>query len=91
MLLREEGSSVAFPEAVEQMRDDMRQVAERLAAVKVDKITQGLEKDIIAALEETIAALEKSIKDLEKKRTPPGQQPSAGQPDEGRSSISWPS
>ena len=79
-LLHEEGSSVAFPEAVEQMRDDMRQVAERLAAVKVDKITQGLEQDIIAALEETIAALEKSIKDLEKKRTPPGQQPSAGQP-----------
>ena len=35
LLLREEGSSVAFPEAVEQMRDDMQQVAERLAAVKV--------------------------------------------------------
>ena len=34
-LLHEEGSSVAFPEAVDQMRDDMRQVAERLAAVKI--------------------------------------------------------
>ena len=34
----------------------MRQVTERLAAVKVESITQGLEKDIIAALEETIAA-----------------------------------
>ena len=79
-LLHEEGSSVAFPEAVDQMRDDMRQVAERLAAIKVDKLTQGIEQDIIAALEETIAALDKSIKDLEKKRTPPGQQPSAGQP-----------
>lgn len=81
-LLHEEGSSVAFPEAIDQMRDDMRQVAERLAAVKVDKVTQGIEQDIIAALEETIAALDKSIKDLEKKRTPPGQQPSAGQPGE---------
>ncbi len=81
-LLHEEGSSVAFPEAIDQMRDDMRQVAERLAAVKVDKITQGIEQDIIAALEETIAALDKSIKDLEKKRTPPGQQPMAGQPGE---------
>lgn len=79
-LLHEEGSSVAFPEAIDQMRDDMRQVAERLAAVKVDKVTQGIEQDIIAALEETIAALDKSIKDLEKKRTPPGQQPAAGQP-----------
>ncbi len=77
-LLHEEGSSVAFPEAVDQMRDDMQQVAERLAAVKVDQLTQGIEKDIMAALEETITALDKSIKDLEKKRTPPGQAPSAG-------------
>ncbi len=82
LLLHEEGSSVAFPEAIEQMRDDMRQVTDRLAALKVEKITQALEKDIIAALEETISALEKSIKDLEKKRTPPGMQPAAGQPDD---------
>jgi hypothetical protein len=81
-LLREEGSSVAFPEAVEQMRDDMRQVAERLSAVKVDKLTQSIEQDILMSLEETIAALDKAIKDLEQKRTPPGQQPSAGQPGE---------
>ncbi|MCC7476246.1 MAG: hypothetical protein IT425_12690 [Pirellulales bacterium] len=81
-LLREEGSSVAFPEAVEQMRDDMRQVVERLAATKVDSLTQSIEQDIIAALEETIAALDKAAKDLEQKRTPPGQQPPAGQPGE---------
>jgi hypothetical protein len=81
-LLHEEGSSVAFSEAVDQMRDDMQQVAERLAAVKVDKLTQGIEQDIIAALEETITALDKSIKDLDKKRTPPGQMPAAGQPGE---------
>lgn len=79
-LLQEEGSSVAFPETIDQMRDDMRQVSERLAAIKVDKLTQGIEQDIIAALEETIAALDKSIKDLDKKRAPPGQQPAAGQP-----------
>lgn len=79
LLLHEEGSSVAFPEAIEQMRGDMRQITERLAAVKVDKITQGLEEDVIAALEEVIATLEKAIKDLEKKKTPPGQQPAAGE------------
>jgi hypothetical protein len=82
LLLREEGSSVAFPEAVEQMRDDMHQVAQFLAAMKVGTITQGLEQEIIAALEETIAALEKARKDLEKKRTPSGQQPASGQPTE---------
>jgi hypothetical protein len=82
LLLHEDGSSVAFPEAIEQMRDDMRQVVDRLAALKVEKVTQGLEKDIIAALEETIAAFEQSLKKLEKKRTPRGAQPAAGQQDE---------
>jgi len=82
LLLREEGSSVAFPEAVEQMRSDMQQIAQRLAAVKVDVITQGLEEDVIAALEEMIAALEKALKDLEKNRTPPGQSGSGPPPGE---------
>jgi len=82
LLLHEEGSSVAFPEAVEQMRGDMRQIAERLGEVKVDAITQGLEQDVIAALEETIASLEKAIKDLEKKKTPMGQPRAAGEPTE---------
>jgi hypothetical protein len=82
LVLHEEGSSVAFPEAIEQMRDDMRHVAERLAAFKVEIVTQGLEKDIIAQLEETIAALDKAIKDAEKRRTPRGQMPSAGQPED---------
>ncbi len=79
LLLREEGSSVAFPETIEQMREDMRQVVQFLAAANVGEITQMLELDIVASLEETIAALEKAIKDLEKKRGQPGP-PSASQP-----------
>jgi hypothetical protein len=82
VLLREEGSSVAFPETVSLMREDMQRVAERLADFKVGIVTQDLEQDIIEALEETIAALEMAIKDLEKNRTPPGQSPQAGQPSE---------
>jgi hypothetical protein len=80
VLLREEGSSMAFPETVGLMREDMQQVTERLADVNVGDLTQELEQDIIEALEETIAALDKAIKDLEKKKTPPGQSPPAGQP-----------
>lgn len=76
VLLREEGSSVAFPEAVEQMREDMQQVVRRLADLKVGVITQELEQDIIAALEETIAALEKALRDLDKNRQSSGQMPS---------------
>jgi hypothetical protein len=82
LLLKEEGSSVAFPEVIDQMHGDMQSVAERLAAIRTDKITQGLEEDIIAALEETIAALEKAAKDLEKRRAPPGQGAPAGEPGE---------
>jgi hypothetical protein len=82
LLLREEGSSVAFPEIVEQMRDDMKQIVERLAAFKVGTITQTLEQDVIAALEETIAALEKAIKDLEKNGAMPGRPSASGEPPE---------
>ena len=82
VLLREEGSSVAFPEALEHIRDDVREVRDRLAAAKVGLITQGLEEDIIAALEECIAAMERALEDLEENRTPPGQSPPSGAPSE---------
>lgn len=71
-LLREEGSAVAFPEAVSQMRDDMQQVSERLAAVQVDTITQRIEEDIIAALEEMIEALKKAQQDMDDSPPQPG-------------------
>jgi len=65
LLLQEEGSSVAFPETVALMRDDMQQVADRLSSTKIETITQGLEEEIIAALEEMIEALQKAQQDLE--------------------------
>ena len=37
LLLREDGTAAAFPEAVDQMRDDMQQVVERLAQAKVGR------------------------------------------------------
>ncbi len=73
LLLREDGTAVAFPEAVEQMRDDMQQVVSRLAEAKVGKITQGIEEDVIAALKEMIAALKKAQKDQDDKKKKPGE------------------
>jgi hypothetical protein len=70
-LLREEGSSVAFPEVVEQMRDDMQEVDARLGATKVGLITQELEQEIIDTLEELIAALQKAQRDNEKQESQP--------------------
>ena len=73
LLLREDGTSVAFPEALQQAQEDMRTVADRLRSVKSDEITQGLEEDIIATLEETLAALQQALKDLREKKSSPQQ------------------
>jgi hypothetical protein len=76
-VLQEEGSAVAFPEAVIEIRDDMLTVRDRLGEAKTDAMTQGIEQDIIAALEEMITALVKAQKDLDDKKQqqspPPGQ------------------
>jgi hypothetical protein len=74
LLLREEGSSVAFPEVVAQIRGDMQTVSERLAATKLDAVTIGIQEDILAALEEMIAALQKAQRDLEKQKQEQQQQ-----------------
>ncbi|GAA5506241.1 hypothetical protein [Novipirellula caenicola] len=78
LLLREEGSSVAFPEVVSQIRLDTTHVAERLGETKIDAVTQGIQQDILAALEEMIAATQKAQRDLEKKK-----QQQQGQPQQG--------
>jgi len=71
-LLRDEGSAVAMPEAVAEMRDDMEQIVVRLSQAKVNEITQKIEEDVIAALEEMIAALKKAQQDLSDKKMKPG-------------------
>jgi hypothetical protein len=81
MLLQEDGSSVAFPEALQQAREDMKTVSDRLKRVKTEKVTQALEEDIIATLEETLAALQKALKDLRDKKSQP-QQGGGGEPGE---------
>lgn len=76
-LLKEEGSSVAFPEAVEQMHKNMLTVVNRLGNLDTGETTQLLEKLIAETLEEMIAAFQKELeKQQEKKRdsgSPQGQ------------------
>jgi len=63
---------VAFPEAVEQMRDDMRIVVTRLERTDLGELTQGVEREIVDALEEMIDALQKEMeKSKDKKKDPP--------------------
>lgn len=82
-LLLEEGSSVAFPESVEEVRNDMETVAQRLAQTKLDAVTLGTEEDIVAALNELIAAMQQAQKEQEEKkqqRQPP--QSMQGEPED---------
>ena len=67
-LLKEEGSSVAFPEAIEQIRDDMLTISRRLGKADVGEITQNIEQDSIEALKEIIEAMQKELEKLKDKR-----------------------
>ncbi|MBX3434028.1 MAG: hypothetical protein KF847_11960 [Pirellulales bacterium] len=81
VLMREDGTTVAFPEAIEQARTDMRTVADRLARVDAGLITQGLEEDVIATLEETLSAMQRALQELRDQRAR-GQSGQGGEPGE---------
>jgi hypothetical protein len=83
-LLKEEGSSVAFPKGVEQVRDDMLTIARSLEKNDVGELTQTIEKDVIEALEELVTALQSEIENRKKpeaqrKRQQAGQQQQGNQ------------
>ncbi|MCE9546788.1 MAG: hypothetical protein K8T25_15015 [Planctomycetia bacterium] len=69
LLLREDGSAVAFPEAISQLREDMGLIAERLNVAKIGSATQRIELDVIESLQEMIAALEKAQQDMKQKQS----------------------
>ena len=75
LLLREDGSSVAFPATVEEMHLDMLQIAARLSAAKVGDFTVELENDVISTLNYLVDALAQAQKDNEQEESvgpPPG-------------------
>ena len=76
-LLQEEGSSVAFPESVQQMRHDMQTVESRLGKSQIGRLTQGIEEDIIEALDEMVEALQQAQRDQEERKQQQEQMPAA--------------
>ncbi|NBW97663.1 MAG: hypothetical protein EBR28_13295 [Planctomycetia bacterium] len=80
VLVRDDGSAVAIPEALEQVRDDATQAAARLGRGDAGDTTRGLLQDIVANLEEMLAALEKAQRDQQS--PPQGKQGSGGRPAE---------
>jgi hypothetical protein len=83
-ILREEGTSVSFPLAVEDVREDVGIVARRLEEAKVGELTQEIQKDIVEALQEMVAALQKEMeKGDDKKQQGQQQQQQAPQDQQG--------
>lgn len=68
LLLKEDGTSIALPEAVRELRDDMQETSDRLGGAKTGEITQQIEQDILAALEEILEALKKAREDSEQRQ-----------------------
>ena len=90
LVLREDGTTVAFAEAADQMRADMQQVVDRLSQTKVGQVTQGIEQDIISYIGGNDRVVEKSPKGHGKKSAK-GQAPKRERRSENRRwSINWP-
>lgn len=80
VLLKEEGSSVAFPEAVEQMRNNMELIATRLTRADTGDTTQLLEQLVVETLEEITLALQKEMETQRQKKQQGQKKPPQGQP-----------
>ncbi|MBM4078028.1 MAG: hypothetical protein FJ267_20555 [Planctomycetes bacterium] len=80
-LLKEDGSSTAFPEAVDQIRDDMLTVAHRLDRADVGELTQSFEQDIVEALREILDSLQMEMEKLKDKKS---KQQQSQQPDQNK-------
>jgi len=81
LLVRDDGSAVAIPEALGQVRDDSSEAATRLARGDVTPTTVDLVGEIVTGLEELLAALEKSRRD-EPQQQPAGE--GGGRPAESK-------
>jgi hypothetical protein len=73
VMLESDATTVAFPECMRQLKNDMQNVEARLKNTDVGPLTQGIEEDIIQTLKEM-------IEDLKRARTTVGEPPGSGSP-----------
>ena len=71
LLLAEDGSSVAFLQTVEEMHQDMTQIAARLSSAKVGNFTIDLETEVIDTLNYLVASLAEAQRENEEKKDSP--------------------
>ena len=68
LLLQDEGSSLAFPEAVEQVNRDIALVTDYFSESKLDDSCMSLQAEIISALEEMVESLTATQRKMEEKK-----------------------
>jgi len=89
LLLAEDGSSVAFLQTVDEMKQDMTQIAARLSSAKVGNFTIDLETEVIDTLNYLVSSLAETQRENEEKKDspppenlgtppPPGEEPLVG-------------
>ncbi|MBT4885878.1 MAG: hypothetical protein HON07_01530, partial [Planctomycetaceae bacterium] len=83
-LVRDDGSAVAIPEALQQIREDSTMAAGRLKESDYSQFTQGIIEDLVASLEELLSALERAEREQQDRQqqgqargrpAKPGEQP----------------
>ena len=86
LLLKDEGSSQAFPEALEQVISDAQMVVKRLNGADVSAGTIAIEDEILGALEEMLQSLQEVQKKREEEKQNQqqggGQSPGGGEQEE---------
>ena len=83
-LVRDDGSAVAIPEALQQIREDSTMAASRLKESDYSQFTQGIIEDLVVSLEELLSALERAEREQQDRQqqgqargrpAKPGEQP----------------
>ncbi len=79
LLLGDDATAVALPEALRQATQDMREIVGRLERAQVDPVTQSLEEDVIETLGEMLSAVRKELSEMKEKGKPSDQQSKPGE------------
>lgn len=73
-ILEEDATTVIFPHVVEQVSQDMANVAGRLAELKVGSLTQAIEQEIVETLEQLLGAIQQMQQENEQGDSQQGKQ-----------------
>ena len=87
LLLAEDGSSVAFLQTVDEMQQDMTQIAVRLSSAKVGDFTIDLETEVIDTLNYLVSSLAQTQRENEEKKDSPPQESSGTTPPPGEEPL----